>query len=1315
MQPPSVLKRIQTFLKAFQTKYAISKTFIILSIFLLVVLLFSFIIPLVHYGQYFGTDDYTHLFHTSVMASSDGLSIFYEKMGTYVSNPGSGENDYNYPFGLWLIGATISKITGIPPVSAEFLFVIFFLCILLGAFYFYSSIFLESKEQKILAILFLLSMPSAAIDLLSYRPSVFTLPFLFILLYIVLREPVNWKLFPIALLSIFVISISHTGTFIFLIIFSILFFLLYNLFWGKFSLPMFMVILSTFIIYIVSLSWFPLIANQYDLKSTLFLTPGNFLAEKFNFSLPSELANIFYQNMLVNQEFIYALIFGALIFTLGILFQYINRKVSDKYSQLKQVYPITLPISNISHSFTAAPIWIGPMHVILSLLGYFHINSKGKCMLITALLVTILPDMLSRAQGTSGATGVTREISFSVIIIPITAVLGLWVILSYLDSIKLDRKNLISLMVWVLILLAVIITPTLATTYYLPKISGEGYIVNGMKWLGETGNLHEKVVGYGYRMVPIYTNMTDASYGIQSGEEQSTFVKLLRGAYFSSAENYIGEFQQRFGGKYILASDKLVANLQGTGDNLKIDDDKALDKIFSSKDFGIYEVTLTPDQTSVKQSLNFTAENISFKQTGYSIRIETDAYNAVLNAKYPVMEQFGRPNENYLGVGFINDNLQISGFRYQNYIDPFSPPDPSAIVRNSTVDYFSLTDVLASPEIHDNQIIYRTILKDQQNGDYEASLLVRYTFYPKTIKREFLISNDWVNTSVARYMQPMKVRFATNMFVPLNDFVIINNENRITRHMYPTQDSVELNEITPELYIHDGDRGIYFKNELTSGYPYELIYGGSTLYSMSGLSFAQSEFLKPGATFHITQFLSPGDEFTAKNNIMSQEGISLLNYPEGTIPIILTGHSDNSNASDQGSLILQNEGIPYTDFMTLQQATNSPAELQNQTGSNELLLTPDSIIQASSKINFESSAKTSRVIGSTSTSGAIFFNDADIQEHSISSLNDFAKNNGKTLIGFMPNSLVYNLDTVKILSDNNIPFMLSKTVNPPYYGYFGIEHKDPQIATYHGKVENLILFPISSPTSDALSSGGNNAEIFSAWNAIINEAAAHDEMTLFIIKTADIGNPQYTEDFKTLITNAKNKGLTFTTPDVIETYFINTQNIQYSGSINGDTATINLTNNNENMVQGVTFKVSLPVLKTGSYTVDKGTIVKTKTENNRIIVYISTNIAEHDTQEITIEPSTPREKIVVTLPRQPVEGQTIISIKDTAGNPLKNAEAIIDSKYYRPDSKGNINIDFKRGVHSIQIGCPGYESYTSTLNVKGRIYLIEKFFGKNTV
>ena len=1308
MQPPDRLKKIQLFFEALQSKYALSRCFILLTLFLLAVILISFILPLISFGRFFGTDDYTHLFHTQQMVSSTGISDFFEKMGAFSSNPSSGENLFNYPFAVWLFGGTIAKITGLPTLSGAFIFIILFFFVIIGSFYVYSDVFLKSKEQKILAVLFLLSMPNVIFSLLEYRPSVFILPFLFILMYITLKEPFQWKLLPLVWLSIFMIIISHTGTFIFLISISILFFLLYCLLWGRVSLPMYLVIVSTFVIYIFSLSWFPQILNQYEVKSTLFLMPGNFLAEKFNFYLPLELGNIFYQNVVINQEFVYTIILGAFIFVLGKLFRYVHRKVSEKFLRTEQVYPVTLPLSNISHSVAATPLWIGPIHVILSIFGFFRLDSKGKCLLISLLLVTILPDMLF--ESSQSATGVLREISFLVLIIPVTTALGFWVIISYLDTLKHPQKNLISFVVWVVVLLAVIITPALVTTYYLPTISGDDHIIEGMQWLGNNGELSEKVSGYGLRTVPIYTNMTDAGYGIPLGYETRTFVGLLKGTLFSSGGSYVYDLQRLFSLKYILTTEKIVANLQGSGKVLAIDDNAALNKIYSSRDFGVYEIVLSSETPVERKVL---AENIFIKNTGSSIQIETDVYKVILNENYPVIEQFGTPTDNSLGEGFFSDAIQISGLRQRDYINPFTPPDESS-EQNSTVDRFILNTVPVSPEINDNQISYRTVLIDPQNGDNEASLLIRYTFYPKTIKREFLISNDWVTSSVA---PKMNVGFSTSMFVPLNDFVLKNDQTVLKRHIYPSQDSVRVNENIQDLYIYEGNRGIYIKNEPTTAYPTSLTYKGSTIYNMSSLSVSQSESLKPGATLHITQFLSPGDEVTAERNIRTQERIRILNYPDGMIPIILSGYrtpnSDIGSAEfiEQGYGVLLAEGVPYSEVVVPETVKKIPVVNENMTESAE----PSAPIQTTTSIinAIDLGAINNRnikIIGSGSTTGVKTFNDYTTQEKSISSLTEYANDEGVRLIGYMPGSLNYNLDTLKIISDKKIPLMLSNPVAAPYYGIIGRENRNPQQALYHNDLSEVTLFPVSYPMSSALSTQTDTSEILSAWKSTIDESVITDGMILFIIRSADIGNPEYTESIKSLMSYAKTKGLTFTTPDIIADHFKKIQKIQYSGSVQGDMATINLTNNNEETVQQVTFMVVLPALKTGNYNVSGGKIVRTKPDSDNIIVYVSTDILAHDTKEITIEPADPRKTIVVTLPQQPIEGLVKISIKDITGKPLTKADAIIDTKYYQPDKNGDITIDFKRGIHSVQIENPGYETYRSTLNVKGRIFIIEQFF-----
>jgi hypothetical protein len=1297
--------RIQEFFKALQSNYSNNRNLILLSFFLIIVILISLVIPMIYFGRFFGTDDYTHLFHTKEMASTFGLVEFYEKIGNYVSNPGSGENLYNYPFGLWLFGATIAKITALPLLSAEFFFVILFLLILVSSFYLYSSTFLESKEQQIVAVLFLLSMPNASLTLLEYWPTTFTLPFLFILLYIALKDPVQWKLFPIVWLSIFIITIGHTGTFIFLIIFSMFYFLLYCILWGRFSYSMFTVTLSTFVIYVFSLTWFPQFSNQYEVKSHLFLTPGTFFASRFNFNLPLELGNIFYQNMLVNQEFIYTIILGAFIFSLGKLFVYIHLKISEKFIQPGNLFPITLPISNISHSVVATPVWIGPIHLLLSIIGFFKIDSRGKCILISTFLITVTPDLLLTAQGTEAQTGALREIAYLTIIIPITSVLGLWALISYLDSIKHTQKNLFTLMVWILVLLVIIITPIMATTYYLPKIAGEDYIIDGMRWLSESGNTEEKVVGYGYRTVPIFTNMTDAAYGLENGYDTNTFVKLLKGIYFSKAGNDAGDLRQYYGVKYVLTSDKLAANLGNSPDRMLIDGNQALDKIYSSKDFGVYEISTSSEKMAEKK---FLAENISLQEIGSSLQIETDVYKVILNENYPVIEQFGSPRDNYLGGGFFNDNIQISGIRQQSYANPFIPPDESAIRQNSTVDLFSLKQVSASPTINKNQIIYETILKDQQNGENEASLRVIYTFFPTTVKREFLISNDWVTVPQARYMN---VRFSTSFFVPLNNFVLKSNQSRIERHIYPSLDSVVKNEKIRDFYIHEGDRGIYIKNEPTSSYPFELSYAGSTLYNMSSIGFSQSESLKPGATLHITQYLAPGDEVTAENNILTQEGITLLDYPNGLVPIILSGYrtplSDigYSDKIEQGYKVLSDEDVPYTEAIVPEQFTEIPS-----IESSSQLYNVSKVIH---RIDFQTIPTTSIKIIGSGTMGSTYFDNFTEQEQSISSTKNYANLENVTLIGYMPGSLDYNLDTLKIISDKKIPFLLSKFVSPPYYSMSGLQNQNPQMAFLQSESADVVLLPVSLPLSSALSSQSNRSDILSAWQATIDEAAVNDRMTFFIISAADIGNPKYTEDIKSLIVYARNRGLTFTTPDVMVNHFKKIQNIQYIGSINGDIATINLTNNNDDVVQGVTFRIVLPALKTGGYQLNDGTITKTKTDKNHIIVYVSTDISAHATKEIKIIPQAPKEKIVVTMPQRLVEGVITISLKDTNGNPLPNADIIIDSKYYSPDAKGNINIKLMRGVHNVQILSPGFEPYDTILNVKGRIYMIEQFLKRS--
>ena len=78
-----------------------------------------------------------------------------------------------------------------------------------------------------------------------------------------------------------------------------------------------------------TLNWFPEISNQYVEKSTLFLTPGNFLADKFNFVLVQDLAKIFYQNFFVGQQLVYAILFAAALYGIARILIYIHEYISN--------------------------------------------------------------------------------------------------------------------------------------------------------------------------------------------------------------------------------------------------------------------------------------------------------------------------------------------------------------------------------------------------------------------------------------------------------------------------------------------------------------------------------------------------------------------------------------------------------------------------------------------------------------------------------------------------------------------------------------------------------------------------------------------------------------------------------------------------------------------------------------------------------------------------------------------------------------------------------------------------------------------------
>ena len=189
--------------------------------------------------------------------------------------------------------------------------------------------------------------------------------------------------------------------------------------------------------------------------------------------------------------------------------------------------------------------------------------------------------------------------------------------------------------------------------------------------------------------------------------------------------------------------------------------------------------------------------------------------------------------------------------------------------------------------------------------------------------------------------------------------------------------------------------------------------------------------------------------------------------------------------------------------------------------------------------------------------------------------------------------------------------------------------------------------------------------VFSQWRGVLNEIADNNEIVVFLFNSDDIGDPAYSDDFSQLFSYAKEKGYTFTTPDVIADHFRQLQNIEYSGYTDVDMASINVTNNNDEMVQRVTFSVELDELASGNYITSEGKIVKTEINNGTVSVYVSTDIPAHTSQKLVITPDSPRKSLDIQFPRFISEGLITISVKDAEGKPVKDAEVIFDTNFYR--------------------------------------------------
>ena len=1204
LDPKAYFERIYAY-------YAKDRAFFTLLLFLIAVLVIGYLIPALYFGRPFGTDTYTHIFHAQEMYATDSLFDFYEELGKKVLNPDLEDNPFNYPFGAWLFIAVLSKVINLEPDYTAYLFSALFLGIVAISYFIYAGLFLETKSQKLFAVLFLFSMPNVVLSVNNYRPSTFVLPFLLFAIYASYSEDITIKNMFLMIIAVLLIALTHTGTLIYLMIFAIGFFWIYSFFARKFSRPLFVLASSTFLFFWIAVKLFPHLYQQYATKATLFLTPGNFLSDKFHIFFADELSRALYENLFVHHQFIYVIIWSACVFAMGSALVFAGEQVYNQYTRLvSEKNHAIVPLTGMSHSFITTPFWIGPIHAILGVIGFFRLDMKGKCFAVTVLLTTVAPAIMQASEGLDTATGALREISYLYLIIPVVAVLGLWYIIQFVKA-KVKNSRAVITLIYIGLFSMIIVTPVIGNGYYLPSISGEDYIIEGMQWLSGTGTPNEKAVGYGYRTVPVYTGKMDASYGRASGTQTRTFIQLLNGIYFEKTGNQAGDLYSLFGAKYVLISDKLVQNLNNEKE-VVIDSRRDLDKIYSSKDFGIYAFS----QSGIHADSLFNDDQVSIDNVGSNIEIRTKTYKVVMDRETPKIKYIGTNTQNLLQEGTMYDSARLTW-----------------LGNSDDLEAYSFSDETFTREGIDNKLIYRTVLKDGRGIDNWSTVTIVYTFLPEMIEREFIISNDQLSTTDSPIM---RVYFSTNLFMPASTFVLKKSFTRVEKDIYPSEDTVHLNDVYEEFYITGGDSGIYIKYGNTAPNPQYITYKGSTAYNYCAFGISNYETIQPGASLHITQYISVGNEDLAKRHILNDNRISLHPYPDGIIPLILCGYDYSGSPLRHGRIgtfTIGANSVEYTDV--------------------------------------------SGVLRTRST-----------------------------------------LEKVVNDGEKGIPYTISIGVPPPYDNILfweGLRH--PQMAQYHGEPTGTVLLPESEPRTNLLEGRKTQEEFFADWKNVIRSVAVNADMALFMMRPQDAEDPIYAQDFLNILAYAENYDLTLIQPGPIADHFRNLQQIAFNSSFEMDEAIISVTNNNDMRVEGVTFSVKMPVLDEDAYVAENGEIKRTTRYLDQNTLYISADLEPHQSKKIFIRPGLAKKQLSVEIPASPREGTVMIVVRDKEGEPLNNAQIMIDGTPYITNEYGNVSMYLRRGSHELAVEKAGYLKEIDTVDVKGYFSFledtIESFYSHN--
>ena len=517
---------------------------------------------------------------------------------------------------------------------------------------------------------------------------------------------------------------------------------------------------------------------------------------------------------------------------------------------------------------------------------------------------------------------------------------------------------------------------------------------------------------------------------------------------------------------------------------------------------------------------------------GTSFIVETSYYKVRLSKEKPKVIYIGDNIHNYLGEG--EEHLFLSIYDFKK-------------------DYFYILDELKYDRVTlgNNIVIYEAVLKDNENESKPiVKIRVIYEFYKYAFKRTIEIYNSYSSGLINID------EFSDDLTLLADYFEFGGVKKLIRRTIYPNQDySLIKDKKFKWIYINgSGNNGMYIEYEPTTQLPAKVLYKGLIGYKGYALVriYLSHEKVYPGESIRIVQWFSLGELKEAKENVERCKFISIYLYPDGKLPLIVIGQTDEIDDKWlEGFKLLKNLGIKEYILAIMNNDVKLPSSMDLK-----VITIP----------TYHSEGFTN----STNFNG-VYVND-------------------------VPDEYTFN-----VLNNLNVKYIFGKVVPAPFEYLYEEGYRIPKILRIEDKQTNMVLLPISSPVLDERHRTINEEKLF----RVITVASDNDDILVFKWNADLINMGSNYVIIKRALNYAKMEGYEFVSPEKIAEHIKKLQNVTLKVHSEEKKIVILVQNKGKEEINGLTLRVKL---KDKPSAVFGGEIVRSVEKGDKTVIYVSTDV-----------------------------------------------------------------------------------------------------------